>query len=286
MESKNTKPVTSGSKVSSSFSIRQLLCLSEPPFDCEHPTTLYCSKKQPISNDSLTRADEVLDEPPSDPVTEHKSSSCCPPELLNRFVSFIQQQQQQQQQQEHSEKDHLLTSRPFMHHLWRFSELFGMDDACLENYNSKRNLLTPTTFVPNQSGDGLVKTSRQLSSHKTSSGLDATRCNSNILTGTLPESAANDLPPFFLHNNASTYASIPIFSRETSGKQYRRRKARTVFSDHQLLGLEHRFESQHYLSTPERIELANRLSLSETQVSKIFGGKNLILLLEIFSVRT
>ncbi|OON17048.1 homeobox domain protein, partial [Opisthorchis viverrini] len=230
MESKNTKPVTPGSKVASSFSIRQLLCLSEPPFDCEHPTTLYCSKKQPISNDSLTRADDVLDEPPSDPVTEHKSSSCCPPELLNRF----------------------------------FSEVFGMDDACLENYNSKRNLLTPTTFVPNQSGDGLVKTSRQLSSHKTSSGLDATRCNSNILTGTLPESAANDLPPFFLHNNASTYASIPIFSRETSGKQYRRRKARTVFSDHQLLGLEHRFESQHYLSTPERIELANRLSLSET----------------------
>ncbi|KAG5441354.1 hypothetical protein CSKR_108720 [Clonorchis sinensis] len=277
MEPKNTRPVTSGSKVASSFSIRQLLCLSEPPFDCERPTNLYCSKKQPIGNDSLTRENEVLDEPPPEPVSEHKSSSCCPPELLSRKRSFIQQQQQQQQQrhQEHSEKDYLLPSRPFMHHLWRFSELFGTDDACLENYNSKRNLMPATTFVPLQSGDSLVKTSRQLSSHKTSSGLDAIRCNSNILTGTVQESDADDLPPFFLHNNASTYASIPIFPRETSGKQYRRRKARTVFSDHQLLGLEHRFESQHYLSTPERIELANRLSLSETQVKTWFQNRRM-----------
>ncbi|VDL87058.1 unnamed protein product [Nippostrongylus brasiliensis] len=44
-----------------------------------------------------------------------------------------------------------------------------------------------------------------------------------------------------------------------------RRKARTVFSDQQLQGLEKRFETQRYLSTPERIELANALNLSETQ---------------------
>ena len=50
-------------------------------------------------------------------------------------------------------------------------------------------------------------------------------------------------------------------------KLCRRRKARTVFSDQQLSGLEKRFESQKYLSTPERVELANNLGLSETQVS-------------------
>ena len=49
-------------------------------------------------------------------------------------------------------------------------------------------------------------------------------------------------------------------------KLCRRRKARTVFSDQQLNGLEKRFESQKYLSTPERVELANNLGLSETQV--------------------
>ena len=58
-----------------------------------------------------------------------------------------------------------------------------------------------------------------------------------------------------------------LFSSE-SGKQCRRRKARTVFSDHQLCGLERRFEAQRYLSTPERVELASALNLSETQVLK------------------
>lgn len=53
-------------------------------------------------------------------------------------------------------------------------------------------------------------------------------------------------------------------------KQCRRRKARTVFSDHQLNGLEKRFETQRYLSTPERVELANSLGLSETQVKTWF----------------
>lgn len=49
-------------------------------------------------------------------------------------------------------------------------------------------------------------------------------------------------------------------------KYSRRRKARTVFSDKQLEGLEKKFKTQRYLSTPERIELANQLTLSDTQV--------------------
>ena len=40
-----------------------------------------------------------------------------------------------------------------------------------------------------------------------------------------------------------------------------------MFSEPQLMGLEHRFESQKYLSTPERMELASQLNLSETQVN-------------------
>jgi hypothetical protein len=46
-------------------------------------------------------------------------------------------------------------------------------------------------------------------------------------------------------------------------------KSGYVFSDQQLNGLEKRFESQKYLSTPERVELANNLGLSETQVSLV-----------------
>lgn len=58
---------------------------------------------------------------------------------------------------------------------------------------------------------------------------------------------------------------------ELPGKHCRRRKARTVFSDSQLSGLEKRFEIQRYLSTPERVELATALSLSETQVGRRGG---------------
>lgn len=58
---------------------------------------------------------------------------------------------------------------------------------------------------------------------------------------------------------------------QLSSRLCRRRKARTVFSDQQLTGLEKRFEVQRYLSTPERVELATELRLSETQVNNNFN---------------
>jgi hypothetical protein len=58
----------------------------------------------------------------------------------------------------------------------------------------------------------------------------------------------------------------PLFQHDSPGKHCRRRKARTVFSDQQLTGLEKRFEAQRYLSTPERMDLASQLNLTETQV--------------------
>uniref|UniRef100_A0A8C2LTK7 Brain specific homeobox n=1 Tax=Cricetulus griseus TaxID=10029 RepID=A0A8C2LTK7_CRIGR len=76
--------------------------------------------------------------------------------------------------------------------------------------------------------------------------------------------------PYFL-----TTSGVPVPAlfphpqhAELPGKHCRRRKARTVFSDSQLSGLEKRFEIQRYLSTPERVELATALSLSETQVGR------------------
>ncbi|XP_041354183.1 brain-specific homeobox protein homolog [Gigantopelta aegis] len=82
-----------------------------------------------------------------------------------------------------------------------------------------------------------------------------------------------DHPAFFIPT--ASLPLTPLFQHDSPGKHCRRRKARTVFSDQQLNGLEKRFESQRYLSTPERMELASQLSLSETQVKTWFQNRRM-----------
>lgn len=64
---------------------------------------------------------------------------------------------------------------------------------------------------------------------------------------------------------------ISVSTRASS----RKRKVRTVFTEKQLEGLENKFTEKKYLSVPDRMELANRLELSDTQVKTWFQNRRM-----------
>ncbi|XP_013776843.1 homeobox protein ceh-31-like [Limulus polyphemus] len=58
-----------------------------------------------------------------------------------------------------------------------------------------------------------------------------------------------------------------------SFRSKKQRKARTAFTDHQLQTLEKCFERQKYLSVQERMELASKLNLTDTQVKTWYQNR-------------
>ncbi|XP_052810751.1 homeobox protein Dlx1a-like [Mya arenaria] len=75
---------------------------------------------------------------------------------------------------------------------------------------------------------------------------------------------------------------LPVYIRTRSplgsehfGKPKRCRRSRTVFTDLQLMALEKRFETQKYLSTPDRIEVAEGLGLTQLQVKTWYQNRRM-----------
>ncbi|XP_071958292.1 uncharacterized protein [Antedon mediterranea] len=74
---------------------------------------------------------------------------------------------------------------------------------------------------------------------------------------------------------------VPVYLRGKSpstpdpSKTKKCRRSRTVFTELQLLGLEKRFEKQKYLSTPDRLELAETLGLSQLQVKTWYQNRRM-----------
>ncbi|KAG7484511.1 hypothetical protein MATL_G00049990 [Megalops atlanticus] len=53
------------------------------------------------------------------------------------------------------------------------------------------------------------------------------------------------------------------------------RRSRTIFSEHQLFGLEKKFQKQKYLSTPDRLDLARSLDLTQLQVKTWYQNRRM-----------
>ena len=62
-------------------------------------------------------------------------------------------------------------------------------------------------------------------------------------------------------------------SNINSSQSKKQRKARTAFTDHQLQTLEKKFEQQKYLSVQDRMELAAKLQLTDTQVKTWYQNR-------------
>ncbi|XP_008547348.1 barH-like 1 homeobox protein [Microplitis demolitor] len=62
-------------------------------------------------------------------------------------------------------------------------------------------------------------------------------------------------------------------SSQNSPPSKKQRKARTAFTDHQLQTLEKSFERQKYLSVQDRMELAAKLQLTDTQVKTWYQNR-------------
>ena len=76
----------------------------------------------------------------------------------------------------------------------------------------------------------------------------------------------SDFPFFAEHAEVCSDSSGPPPCKK-------QRKARTAFTDHQLQTLEKSFERQKYLSVQDRMELAAKLNLTDTQVKTWYQNR-------------
>ncbi|CAF0905500.1 unnamed protein product [Rotaria sp. Silwood1] len=137
---------------------------------------------------------------------------------------------------------------------------FSIDDIL--KYEKSKTSIYPTFIQRSYQLPSLIPTSYlsfSTSNKYSCSEHRSTHCSSNLHNCHLSTLQLN-----------STFPNLDTFIHHR-----RCRRTRTVFSDAQLLGLEKRFETQKYLSTPDRIELADMLHLSQLQVKTWYQNRRM-----------
>ncbi|XP_044137683.1 homeobox protein BarH-like 2 [Bufo gargarizans] len=62
---------------------------------------------------------------------------------------------------------------------------------------------------------------------------------------------------------------------QTAPRVKKPRRSRTIFTESQLMGLEKKFQKQKYLSTPDRLDLAQSLGLTQLQVKTWYQNRRM-----------
>ncbi|KAJ8316156.1 hypothetical protein KUTeg_006170 [Tegillarca granosa] len=85
-----------------------------------------------------------------------------------------------------------------------------------------------------------------------------------------------------LRDSLTVPVPLPVYIRSRSPpdsdnflKPKKCRRSRTVFTELQLVGLEKKFETHKYLSTPDRMELAEMLGLTQVQVKTWYQNRRM-----------
>lgn len=64
-------------------------------------------------------------------------------------------------------------------------------------------------------------------------------------------------------------------AEQPTPRQKKPRRSRTIFTELQLMGLEKKFQKQKYLSTPDRLDLAQSLGLTQLQVKTWYQNRRM-----------
>ncbi|XP_036990032.2 homeobox protein BarH-like 2 [Artibeus jamaicensis] len=64
-------------------------------------------------------------------------------------------------------------------------------------------------------------------------------------------------------------------TEQLTHRQKKPRRSRTIFTELQLMGLEKKFQKQKYLSTPDRLDLAQSLGLTQLQVKTWYQNRRM-----------
>ncbi|KAJ6656063.1 hypothetical protein lerEdw1_004469 [Lerista edwardsae] len=74
---------------------------------------------------------------------------------------------------------------------------------------------------------------------------------------------------------SETHGSSESETEQPTPRLKKPRRSRTIFTELQLMGLEKKFQKQKYLSTPDRLDLAQSLGLTQLQVKTWYQNRRM-----------